>query len=135
MAERIELIERDFEEEDLPEGFDFAFLGNIVHGVSPDGNRELFAKLSRATTDIGTVAILDQFSGTPTTDANPGNPTSFAEGFPALLGYNLFLFSGGRSYEFENVKTWLAEAGFADVSYLPLPEAPGFSLVVAQKPT
>lgn len=50
MADRIDLVERDFEKVDLPDGYDFAFLGNIIHGVSPEGNQELFQKLSRATT-------------------------------------------------------------------------------------
>lgn len=125
MAERVDLIERDFEKEELPDGYDFAFLGNIIHGISPEGNRQLFAKLARATTDIGTIAIVDQFAGLR------GSP--FAKGVAALAGFNLFLFSGGRTYPFEDVKHWLNAVGFAHVTLKPLRKTPGFSLLVARK--
>lgn len=42
MSGQFELVKRDFEEEKLPTGHDFAFLGHIVHGLTPDGNRTLF---------------------------------------------------------------------------------------------
>lgn len=126
VAGRIDLIERDFEEDELPGGFDFAFLGNIIHGISPQGNRELFGKLSRATTGRGMVAVLDQFAGV--------SGSSFARGVAALIGFNLFLFSGGRSYPFEDVEAWFREQGFTDVSQKNLRQ-PGFSLVVAAKST
>ena len=125
LADRIDLVERDFEREELPEGYDFAFLGNIVHGISPEGNQELFAKLSRATTEIGVVGILDQLSGVSGSD--------FTRAVAGLIGFNLFLFSGGRSYPFEKLTTWLNHAGFPTVSHDGLRQSPGFSLVVARK--
>lgn len=124
VADRIELVERDFEREELPSGYDFAFLGNIIHGITPQGNRSLFAKLNRATTRIGTVGILDQFAGV--------SGSSFAQGVAALIGFNLFLFSGGRSYPLDTVKQTLAEQGFPNASQKSLKQ-PGFSLLVAQK--
>lgn len=135
MADRIELLEVDFEEEELPTGYDLAFLGQIIHGISPDGNQALFEKLARATTDKGTVAILDQFEDPPKKGWLPFDPTSsaFGDGIAALLGFNLFLFSGGRSYRYDDVATWLAEAGFPEVSHIPLPKSPGYSLIVARK--
>ncbi len=126
IADRFELLERDFEREDLPDGYDFAFLGNIIHGISPDGNQELFGKLGRSTTERGAVAILDQFAGV--------SGSAFARGVAALIGFNLFLFSGGRSYPYSQVKDWLSEQGFSDVSQKNLRQ-PGFSLVLARKPT
>lgn len=124
MADRIDLVERDFEREELPSGYDFAFLGNIVHGVSPEGNRELFRKLGQATTDRGAVALVDQLAGV--------SGSHFARSMAGLLGFNLFLFSGGRSYEYERLKGWLAEAGFTRARRKKLRQ-PGFSLVVARK--
>jgi hypothetical protein len=66
----------------------------------------------------------------------PVNPmdSSFAEAVAALVGFNLFLFSGGRSYAYDDLAAWLAEAGFTEVSHQPIRESPGFSLVVAGKP-
>lgn len=125
VAERIDLVERDFEEEELPTGYDFALLGNIVHGIDEQGNRELFAKLAQATTGKGTVAIVDQLSDVSGSD--------FTRAVASLIGFNLFLFSGGRAYPLEKLKGWLVEAGFAHVSHDTLRRSPGFSLVVAHK--
>ncbi len=124
LADRIDFVERDFEKEELPDGYDFAFLGNIIHGVSPEGNRELFQKLSRATTEHGMVGIVDQFAGI--------KGSKFARAVAGLAGLNLFLFSGGRAYPFEKVKEWLADAGFTRTKLKKLKQ-PGFSLVISQK--
>lgn len=124
VADRIDLVERDFETEDLPDGYDFAFLGNIIHGLSPEGNQRLFEKLARATTDSGTVAIMDQLAGV--------SGSKFARGVAALVGFNLFMFSGGRNYPYEDVKHWLSDVGFTNVTQKSLRQ-PGFSLIVAQK--
>lgn len=124
VAERIDLVERDFEREELPEGYDFAFLGNIIHSISPEGNEELFAKLARATTSRGRIAILDQLGGV--------KGSTFARGVAGLLGLNLYLFSGGRSYPFDDVRRWLADAGFGNARHESLRQ-PGFSLVIAEK--
>lgn len=136
MADRIELIERDFEQEDLPGGNDFAFLGQIVHGLTPEGNQELFEKLGEATTDIGTVAILDQVADPPSSGWLPFDPSqsSFADGIAALLGFGLFVFTGGRSYAYDDLASWLASAGFSEVTYKPVKQSPGFSLIIANKP-
>jgi hypothetical protein len=124
LADRIDLVERDFETEELPDGYDFAFLGNIIHGVSPEGNRSLFDKLARATTDRGLVAMVDQFAG--------ARGSRFGRATAALIGLNLFLFAGGRAYPVEEVTGWLRDAGFENPALKRLPQ-PGFSLLVARK--
>jgi len=132
----VESEERDFEQEEIPEGYDFAFLGQIVHGLTAEGNQELFEKLARATTDRGTVAILDQVADPPSSSRLPFNPmdSSFADGIAALLGFGLFVFTGGRSYPYDDLEAWLADAGFSDVSYRGVRQSPGMSLVIARKP-
>lgn len=124
MARRIELVPRDFEEEELPGGQDLAFLGNIVHGISPEGNRELFGKLARATTERGVVALVDQLAGV--------GGSRFSRCMASLIGFNLFLFSGGRAYGFEQLRTWLSDAGFGETRRIKLRQ-PGFSLVLANR--
>ncbi len=124
VADRIDLVERDFEEEELPEGYDFVFLGNIIHGLSPDGNRELFDKISRATTDRGMIGIQDQFAGI--------KGSKFARAVAGLAGLNLFLFTGGRAHDYDDVEQWLADVGFTDSNLHKLKQ-PGMSLVTAQK--
>lgn len=136
MADRADLIECDFEEKELPTGHDFAFLGQIVHGITAEGNQELFENVARATTDRGTVGILDQVADPPLSGRLPFNPleSSFADGIAALLGFGLFVFTGGRSYPYDDLETWLAEAGFSEVSYRGVRQSPGMSPIIARKP-
>lgn len=124
VATRIDLVERDFEKDELPDGYDFAFLGNIIHGISREGNRALFTKLKRATTNRGLVGILDQFAG--------AKGSKYGRVVAGLIGLNLFLFAGGRAYPVEEVKKWLSDSGFPGDSYRNLPQ-PGFSILTAAK--
>lgn len=92
VADRIDLVERDFLEEKLPKGYDCAFLGNIVHGLNPEENRKLFGKLASCTTDRGMVAISDTLAGV--------SGSTFARAVASSLGFGLFLSHGGRNYPF-----------------------------------
>lgn len=125
VSNRIDLVERDFEQEELPQGFDFVFLGNIIHGIDETGNRGLFRKIDRSTRSGAVVGIVDQFAGV--------KGSKFARGAASLIGFNLFLFSGGRSYEFDVLADWLADAGFRDAAHHDIKKSPGFSLLLARK--
>jgi hypothetical protein len=126
VASRIDFVEGDFErDEQLPSGYDVCFLGNIVHGLSPSDNQRLFQKLALASNGGSTVVILDQLAE-PTGSA-------FARSVAALIGFNLFLVAGGRAYRFEQLRQWLADAGFSDATRTPLRRTPGLSLVTAHK--
>lgn len=126
VAARIDLFECDFEQENLPEEkYDFVFLGNIIHGLNEDANQMLFKKIAAATSNNATVAILDQYSNVK------GSP--FIKGVASLIGWNLFLFSGGRAYDFEVVKKWLENFGFHSVTLTHLKRSPGFSVIYARK--
>lgn len=125
LAERVDLVERDFEREELPSGYDFVFLGNIVHGLDADGNRALFDRIAQSTRPGAMFGILDQFAGV--------GGSKFARGSASLLGFNLFLFSGGRSYAIDRVEGWLGEAGFGNVESHAIRKSPGFTLLIAKK--
>ncbi len=125
VAGRIDTLEADFHEDPFPEGYDLAFLGNIIHGNSPGQNKHIFRKLGDSTTGRGTVGIVDQFDNL--------SGSRFTRSVAALLGWNLFLFSNGRAYEIEQVKSWLREAGFADTKVKSLRKSPGFTLLIASK--
>lgn len=137
VADRIELVEGDFEEDDeLPGGNDLVMLGNIVHGLDEAGARELFAKIGEASTDRAVVAMVDQVDDPPDDGGFLGfdpTDTPFSRGVAALVGWGLFLFSGGRMHDWEDLVAWLSEAGFEEFSHEGLTESPGFSLVVARK--
>lgn len=125
VADRIDTVAADFNNDDLPAGHDFAFLGNIIHGNSPEQNRRLFDKLAHATTDRGMIGIVDQFSNL--------SGSRFTRSVASLAGWGLFLFANGRAYAIDEVKSWLNEAGFAQTDVRPLKKTPGFTLFTAQK--
>ncbi len=125
VAERIDTLEGDFFEDDFPGNYDYAFLGNIIHSNNPDQNRELFQKLADSTTEGAKLGILDQFDNI--------SGSGFNQSVASLVGWNLFLFVNGRSYDVEEVKEWLDEAGFGDINVKPLKKSPGFTLLVASK--
>lgn len=126
VANRIDLFEADFEKENLPaEKYDFMFLGNIIHGLNEEGNKVLFKKIANATASDGSIAILDQYANV--------KGSLFVKGVASMIGWNLFAFAGGRAYDFEVVKKWLEDVGFYSVSVFHLQEAPGFSIIKAQK--
>lgn len=125
LATRIDTLAADFERDEIPAGYDVAFLGNIVHGLDAAGNLALFRKLAAATGPNGAVVVLDQLA-----DAG-GSP--FARALAGLIGFNLFLATGGRAYRFDQMARWLTEAGFPHVRKVPLRRAPGMAVVVARK--
>lgn len=126
VAERIDLFECDFEKENLPvKKYDFVFLGNIIHGLNENSNQVLLKKIADATAPNATIAILDQYSNV--------KGSSFTKGVASLIGWNLFLFSGGRAYDFDVVKKWLEAYGFYSASLTHLKRSPGFSFITAQK--
>lgn len=125
LASRVDFVERDFEQDELPDGYDVVFLGNIVHGLSPESNRGLFAKAAHATGSGGSLVILDQFAH--------ARGTAFARGIAALFGLNLYLSVAGEAYPYEDVARWLTEAGFGLTSQKPLRRMPGVSLVTGRK--
>jgi hypothetical protein len=126
VASRIDLYEADFEKDNLPaEKFDFMFLGNIIHGITVQGNKVLLKKIANATATNGAIAILDQYANV--------KGSLFVKGVASLIGWNLFAFAGGRAYDFDVVKEWLEEVGFQSVTLTHLRQAPGFSFIKAQK--
>jgi hypothetical protein len=126
VANRIDLYEADFEKESLPpEKYDFMFLGNIIHGLDEEGNQSLFKRIADATISNGAIAILDQYSNV--------RGSLFVKGVASLIGWNLFVFAGGRAYDFDVAKQWLEEVGFHSVTLTHLKQSPGFSFITAQK--
>jgi hypothetical protein len=59
--------------------------------------------------------------------------SSFVKGVASLIGWNLFLFAGGRAYDFPVVTEWLERSGFRSARLTHLKRSPGFSLITARK--
>ncbi len=125
VADRINTLEGDFFKDEFPEGYDYAFFGNIIHGNSPEQNRKLFNRLGEKLSQHGTIGILDQF--------NNVSGSHFTQSVASLVGWQLFLFTSGRAYEAEKVQDWLSDAGFPNSRVMPLKKNPGFTLLTASR--
>lgn len=94
----------------LPPGaFDLIILGNLCHLFGADRNRVLFRRLRGSLAGGGALAVLDGLGG-----QRPSPASAFY-----LLGLALRAPDGDLHTE-AAYRTWLAEAGFTDVTVEPL---------------
>jgi SAM-dependent methyltransferase len=107
--DRVTLVEGDFYEDDLPEGFDLALLSAIIHQNSPQENVDLYKKVHRALVPGGVVFIRDHVM-----DESRLHPPA-----GAIFAINMLVnTSGGDTYTFEEIKETLEEVGFSDVKMI-----------------
>ena len=107
MQKRIQFHEGNFMVDELGTGYDVALLFNIIHGNGPKDNIFLLKKTADALNKNGTVLILDQIRGP--------NRSKLSSLVAETTGLNLFLWAEGKTYTFEEVHSWLEDAGFASV--------------------
>jgi len=123
VADRFKYVEGDLLEADFGTGFDIATLGHILHSEGEDRSRKLLKKTFRALKSGGVIAIAERLVNDQRT-----------EPLPALMFAVQMLVNTekGNTFSFNEIKSWLEEAGFKKVSKL---EAPGTSpLILATKP-
>jgi SAM-dependent methyltransferase len=123
LADRFDFIEGDVLEADFDRGYDIATLGHILHTEGEERSRRLIKKTFGALKSGGTIAIGEWLVNDQRTE--PPNGLMFA--------VNMFLHSEkGDTFSFNEIKSWLEDAGFKKVRKL---NAPGPSpLVLATKP-
>jgi ubiquinone/menaquinone biosynthesis C-methylase UbiE len=123
VRDRFKFIEGDLLEADFGVGYDVVTLGHILHSEGEERSRQLLKKTFRALKSGGTIAIGEWLVN----DQRTGPP-------PALMfAVNMLVNTDkGDTFSFNEIKSWLEEAGFKKVRKL---EAPGPSpLVLATKP-
>ena len=121
---RVELVAGDFEEDDLPLGFDVALLSAIIHQNSPAQNVTLFRKVHRALVPGGAVLVRDHVMDEERTSPPAG----------ALFALNMLVGTeGGDTYTFREIEEALGTAGFEEVRSLRTGERME-GLVEARKP-
>ncbi len=124
LAGRIDLIEYDYRDRDLPAGFDAVLLSNIVHSEDVAANRALVRRCYRGLNRGGILIIKDHVMNADLTQPAAG----------AVFSLYLLLTTPGRDYSFEEIGEWLGEAGFGDIIRRDLPSPPfSSSLVIARK--
>lgn len=109
ILDRVRLEAGDFHRDELPGGHDLALLSAIIHQYSPQENRELFGKVSRALVPGGRIVIRDHIMDPDRTQPRDG----------AIFAVNMLVNTrGGSTYTFEEVRAWLEGTGFANVRFL-----------------
>jgi ubiquinone/menaquinone biosynthesis C-methylase UbiE len=121
--DRFNYVEGDMLEANFGSGYDIAILGHILHSEGEDRSRRLLKKIFRALKSGGTIAIAEWLVNDDRTKPLPSLM------FAVQMLVNT---EKGDTFSFNQIKTWLEEAGFKKVRKL---EAPGPSpLVLATKP-
>ena len=123
VADRFQFIEGDLLEANFGTGYNIATLGHILHSEGEERSRQLLKKTFRALKSGGTLAIAEWLVNDERT-----------EPLPSLMFAVQMLVNTekGDTFSFNEIKTWLEEAGFKKVCKL---EAPGPSpLILATKP-
>ena len=123
LTHRFSFIAGDLLEADFGRDYDIATLGQILHSEGEERSRALLAKTSDALANGGTIAIAEFLV----------NPDRTAPVNGLLFAVNMLVNTDrGDTYSFDEISTWLRDAGFTDVRSL---EAPGPSpLILATKP-
>jgi hypothetical protein len=120
-----ELPGRDALTDDLGQGWDVVFLGNILHHFTPVQIAELASRVRASSSPGATVAIWEV--------VQPG-PDEPAE----LLGDAFALFfrlsSTARCYTTTEYAGWLADAGFVDVEVQPFPLGRSLAVISGRTP-
>ena len=123
LSDRFSFIEGDLLEADFGSGYNLATLGHILHSEGEARSRSLLAKTFAALASGGTIAIAEFLVNADRT--GPVNGLFFAVNM-------LVNTDTGDTYSFEEIASWLADAGFVDSRTL---ESPGPSpLILATKP-
>jgi ubiquinone/menaquinone biosynthesis C-methylase UbiE len=123
VRDRFNFVEGDLSQANFGTGYDVAILGHILHSEGEKRSRELLKKTFRALKCGGVIAIAEWLVNDQRTE--PLHALMFA----VQMVVNT---EKGDTFSFNEIKSWLEDAGFKKVRRL---EAPGPSpLVLATKP-
>ena len=123
VRDRFDFMESDLLEADFGKDYDIATLGHILHSEGEQRSRELLKKTFGALKPGGTIAIAEWLVNDRRTE--PTHSLMFAVQM-------LVNTERGDTFSFNEIRSWLEDAGFKKVRKL---EAPGPSpLILATKP-
>lgn len=111
--------------DDLGNGYDIAFLFNVIHMYPPEKNITLVRRVSDALKPGGLLVIMDQVA------SKGRGPASKA--IARLQGLQLFNSVMGQTYPAHEIADWLQDSGFTNVRTKMLRKAPSSGLVIGLK--
>ncbi len=110
MAERVNFVGGDFLEQELPKGYDVAWLSHILHGEGPEDCQAMVNKAAFGL-ERGGLLLIHEFILEDSCDA----PL-----FAALFSLNMLLGTEkGQSYTEGQLKDMLSRAGLSEIRRLP----------------
>jgi SAM-dependent methyltransferase len=120
---QISLFEGDYRKNKIPDGFDVAFLSNIIHSEDETTNQDLMKNIYEALNTGGLLIIKDHILNEDLTIPAVG----------AIFSITMLLATNGRDYSFKEVSTWLEKAGFKYIEWKQLSNTLESSLITARK--
>jgi len=123
MADRVSHVEGDMFAADLGGPHDGALAFNIVHHLSPEDARRLFARIGETLRPRAPLCVLDLYD----------RPAGRRPDAGSFLGLFFHLTSGADTYATDEVAGWLRESGFGPAKVRRLPQLPGLALLRAQR--
>jgi hypothetical protein len=122
--DRIEMESVDYLKDQLPTGADAIFMSNIIHSENEAANAALMKKCFAALSPGGMLIVKDHLMNRELTAPAAG----------AVFALYLLLTTRGRDFSFDEVCSWMREAGFRDLEERALPSPPfTSSMVIARK--
>jgi ubiquinone/menaquinone biosynthesis C-methylase UbiE len=112
VSDRFKFIEGDIGDVDFRTGYDIAILGHILHSEGEERGRKLLKKAFGALKSGGTIAIGEWLVNDERT-----------EPLPSLMFAVQMLVNTehGNTFSFNEIKSWLEEAGFKNTRTLDVP--------------
>jgi SAM-dependent methyltransferase len=123
VADRFEYVAGDLMTADLGTGHQFATLGHILHSEGEARSKQLLGRVFKALAPGGKIIIAEMVP-----NADRKGPT-----FPLLFAVNMLVNTDeGDTYSFDEISSWLTDAGYVEIYTMP---GPGPSpLLLASKP-
>jgi hypothetical protein len=122
MADRVRHTEGDMFEADLGGPHDGALCFNIVHHLTGEQAKALFARIRAALRPGAPLCVLELYT----------RPAGQQPDSSAMLGLFFHLTSGAATYSTGEVSDWLREAGFAEPSTRTFRTLPNLALLRAE---
>jgi SAM-dependent methyltransferase len=122
MGNRVRYLAGDMFEVDYDGHYDGALAFNIVHHLSPEQSRALFARIRAVLRPGAPLAVLDLY------DREGGKRANLA----SILGLFFHLTSGADTYGVDEVSRWMRESGYGPVDVKSFRTLPDLRLLVAK---
>jgi hypothetical protein len=123
MSDRVRHQEGDMFLADLGGPHDGALVFNIIHHLTPEQAKELFARIAAALRPGAPICVLDVYD----------RPAGKRPDSGSMLGLFFHLTSTADTYAKAEVSEWLTGGGFGAVKARTLPQLPGLALLRAER--